>query len=194
MTHSTNLLIISGPSGSGKDAVINGLIERGVPVERVVRTITRPKRPGETDGHLYYFINEQEFKKLIDEDKLAEWAQVDNNRLYGVTKTELERVKSLKDKIGVWQIEWKGTQTVKKNMPDVLAILIEPPDIATLVRRSEARGQQTEQEIKDRISYSQEFLKHHDLYDYSVINEEGKLEQTIDKVVEILKKEDYATI
>jgi len=191
MPHSTNLIIISGPSGSGKDAIINGLIERGLPVERVVTTITRPKRPGETDGHPYYFIDEQTFKELIAKDELAEWAQVDNGKYYGVTKSELARVKALKDKIGIWKIEWKGVQAVKKTMPDVLAILIEPPSIDTLVERSAKRGAQTEQEIQDRISYSQEFLKHRDLYDYSVVNEEGKLEQTIDKVVEILKKEDY---
>ncbi|OGY91425.1 MAG: hypothetical protein A3H70_00160 [Candidatus Komeilibacteria bacterium RIFCSPLOWO2_02_FULL_48_11] len=194
MPHSSNLIIISGPSGSGKDAVINSLIERGLPIESVITTVTRPKRESESEGNPYYFIDEPTFKELIDKDELAEWAQVDNGKYYGVTKTELARVKALKDKIGVWKIEWKGVQTVKKTMTDVLAILIEPPDIATLIQRSETRGQQTEQEIQDRISYSQEFLKHRDLYDYSVVNEEGKLEQTVHKVVEIIKKEGYATM
>ena len=99
MSHSTNLIIISGPSGSGKDAVINGLIERGLPIERVITTVTRPKRPGETDGQPYYFIDEPGFKKLIAKNSLAEWAQVDNGKYYGATKSELERIKALKDKI-----------------------------------------------------------------------------------------------
>lgn len=186
MSRSTNLVIISGPSGSGKDAVIEGLIKRGLPIERVITTITRSPRPGETNGHPYYFIGEPEFKELIAKDELAEWAQVDNDKYYGVTKTELARVKALKNKIGIWKIEWKGVQTIKKTMPDVLAILIEPDSIDVLVKRLEKRGTQTEQEIQERINYSQEFLKHRDLYDFSIINEEGKLEQTIDKIVEIL--------
>lgn len=191
MPHNTNLIIISGPSGAGKDSVITGLIKRGLPIERVITTVTRPMRPGESDGNPYHFTTPENFADMAANNELAEWAQVDNNRQYGITKAELERVKNLKDKIGIWQIEWKGVQIVKKTMPDIPAILIEPPDIATLVQRSEERGAQTEQEIQDRVSYSREFLKHRDLYDYAVVNEEGKLKQTVDKVIEILKKENY---
>lgn len=194
MKRSTNLVIISGPSGSGKDAVISGLVERGLPIERVITTVTRPKRPGESEGNPYYFVDEPAFKELIAKNALAEWAQVDNDKYYGVTKTELERVKALKDKIGIWKIEYKGVASAKRMIPDILAILIAPPNLEALAERSYERGQQTDSEIQDRLHYSQEFMKHKNLYNYVVVNEEGKLEQTIDKVIEILEQEGYATI
>jgi len=189
MKRTTNLVIISGPSGSGKDAVIEGLIKKRLPIERIISTTSRAMRKGESEGNPYYFIDKKTYQNLIDEDKLAEYKQVDNDEFYGVTKTEFERVKNSKDKIGIWKIDYKGVQDVKTYIPDIPAILIEPPDVETLVKRSRARGQQSETEIQERIEYSKEFLKHKDLYDYSVVNEEGKLNKTIDKVAKILKKE-----
>ena len=191
MKRSTNLVIISGPSGSGKDAVIEGLAKNGVPIERVVTTVTRPPRQGESEGRPYYFASQEHFKELINSNQLTEWALVDNGRYAGVTKTELERVLAQKTKIGIWKIEYKGVRTAKRMMPDVLAILIEPPDINALAKRSLKRGKQSESEIAERLAYSKEFLKHKNLYDYSAVNEEGKLDQTIKEVRGILKKEGF---
>ncbi len=124
-------------------------------------------------------------------NQLAEWALVDNGRYAGVTKTELERVLAQKTKIGIWKIEYQGVRTAKRMMPDVLAILIEPPDMNALAKRSLKRGKQSESEIAERLAYSKEFLEHKNLYDYSAVNEEGRLDQTVDKVIEILKKEGF---
>lgn len=192
MKRSTNLIIISGPSGSGQDSVIEGLIKRGLPVERVVTTVTRPMRPGESPGKPYYFISAGEFERLVAKDKMAEWAVVYGNKC-GVTRDELERVKNLKDKIGVWKMEWRGAEAAKKLYPDILAIMIVPPDIGALAARSEKRHQQTEEEIQARLAGSREMLEHKDIYDYVVVNEEGKLDGAIDKVTEILKQEGYAS-
>lgn len=193
MNHSANLVIISGPSGSGKDSVIAGLIDRGLPIERVITTVTRTKRVGESEGNPYYFIDEPAFKKLIANNELTEWAQVDNGRYYGTTRHELARVKALQDKIGVWKIEYQGVAAAKQMMPDILAILLAPPDLEALAERSRERGAQTDSEIQNRLHYSQEFLKHKDRYNYVVVNEEGQLEQTVDQVIDILKKEEYIT-
>jgi len=191
MKRSTNLVIISGPSGSGKDSVIEGLAKQGVPIERVVTTTTRDVRPGETPGREYYFVSENDLQKKIDNQEMAEWARVDNNRLYGVTKEELTRVQNLHDKIGIWRIDWKGVLEAKKNISDILTILIEPPDIEQLLERARGRGDDNEQELQERLAYSKEFLKHRNLYDYSVINKKGELEQTIKEVKNILAREGY---
>jgi len=188
---STNLVIISGPSGSGKDVVIEGLAKNNIPIERVITTVTRSKRKGESEGKPYHFTSQEHFKELIEKNKLAEWAEVDNAQYAGVTKEELDRVKAQKNKIGIWKIEYKGVRSVKQIMPDVLAIFIEPPDINILAEHSRKRGKQTQAEIQDRLAYSKEFLEHKDLYDYSVVNEENKLDQTIKKVIDILKKEGF---
>jgi len=191
MKHSTNLVIISGPSGSGKDSVIEGMIDRKIPIERVVTSTTREIRPKEKEGREYYFVSKEYLQKLINADEMAEWARVDNDRLYGATKKEIQRVKLLKNKIGIWRIEYKGVKFIKKRIPDILTILIEPPDIHALLDRVRKRGDKNEKEIQERLEYSKEFLKHKNLYDYAVINEEGKLDQTINKVIDILKKEGF---
>lgn len=187
---STNLVIISGPSGSGHDSVIEGLVKRGLPIERVITTVTRPPRTTESQGKPYYFVPAEEFERLITNDKMAEWATVYGNK-YGAAREELARVKSKGDKIGIWKMEWHGVAAAKKLFPDILAIMIVPPDIQTLIEHSEKRGQQGEEEIQTRLAFSKEMLEHKELYDYVVANEEGKLEATVDKVVDILKQQGY---
>ncbi|MBI2051041.1 MAG: hypothetical protein HYT31_04560 [Parcubacteria group bacterium] len=190
MKHSTNLVIISGPSGSGQDSVIQGLVDRGVPIVRPLSTVTRPMRPGEAEGKPYHFVSEQQFDELIRQNRLSEWAVVYGKKA-GITKQELERIKNIRDKIGVWKMDWQGVATAKKQYPDIVAILILPPNMETLVERSRERGQQNEKDIQERFEASRAFLTHKALYDYEVINEEGKLDQAVDKVAEILKQEGF---
>ena len=118
MKHSTNLVIISGPSGAGEDSVIEGMRERGIMVERVVTSITRPMRKGEVQGKAYYYISLEEFQKLEDNDELIEKAIVYGDKR-GVTKKELERVQAQKNKVGTWKIDFKGLVTAKKLFPDI---------------------------------------------------------------------------
>jgi len=188
---STNIIIISGPSGSGKDSVIKKLYENKMPIERIVTTTTRSPREGEKNGIDYYFVSEKEMLEKIEKNLMIEWAKADNGNYYGATKEELNRVKSLKDKIGIWKIEYKGVISAKKIIPDILTILIEPPDIETLPKRARSRGDKDEKQTKERLEYSKEFLSHKKIYDYSIINEDNKLSETTNKVIQILKKEGY---
>lgn len=188
MKRSTNLVVIAGPSGAGKDAIIEELIKRGLPIERVITTISRSKRPGEVEGRVHYFASKEEMERKIENKKLAEWANVYGN-LYGVTIKELERVQSLKDKIGIWRIEEQGVRTARKRYPDILAIGIEAPR-EDLMRRSVGRGDEEEQ-IAKRAESKKEWTGDENLYDYKVENKEGGLEEAVDKVVAILKKEGY---
>ncbi len=180
-----NIFIISGPSGAGEDSIIEGL-KKFMTIERVVTTTTREMRPGEKSGREYYFINRDDFIKLIEEKKLFEYAQEYNNNYYGVTYDEINRVKTC-GKIGIWKIEYKGVITAKKLIPKIIAIFINAP-LEILEKRIKKRGNVTEKFIKKRLEYTKEWLKHLDIYDYTVENEEGKLSQTIGRVVEIIKK------
>jgi guanylate kinase len=188
MRHSTNLVIISGPSGAGKDSVIEGLIERGLPVERVITTITRTKRPNEAEGRSYYFISPEEMKRKIENNEMAEWALVYGG-MYGVTKEELERVKAKKDKIGIWRIEEQGVRTARKLYFDILTVAITAP-LAELMKRSAGRGDE-EEEITGRATSKKEWTGEEGLYDYKVENRESSLGEAVDQVVAILKKEGY---
>lgn len=178
------IFIISGPSGAGEDSIIEGL-KKIFPIERIITTTTRQMRPGESQKNPYYFISQKEFTKGIEENKFFEYAQEYNNNYYGVTNAEIERVKK-SEKIGTWKIEYKGVITAKKIMPEVKAIFINAP-LDILKKRIQKRSNVSEEFIKERMEYTKEWLKHKDIYDYQVINEEGKLEKAINEVAEIIK-------
>jgi len=183
----SNIFIISGPSGVGEDSVISGLANY-FPIERVITSTTRPMRKGESHGNPYYFISQKEFEKKIKNNQLAEWAQEYNNNFYGVTCEELERVKNSKN-IGIWKIEYKGVLTAKKKFSEIKSIYIAPPSLEILRQRILKRDPDASNEyIKERMEYTKEWMKHENIYDYKVINEEGKLEETIKKVAEIIEK------
>ena len=182
----SNIFIVSGPSGVGEDSVIEGL-RKFFEIERVITTTTRQMRSGESQGNPYYFIDKEEFEDWIKSDKVAEYAQEYNNNFYGVTKDELERVAD-SEKIGIWKIEYKGVMTAKKKYPDIKSIYIAAPSLEILRQRILRRDPSVSQEYLDeRMDYTKEWMAHEDIYDYKVVNEEGKLEETIQKVAEIIK-------
>lgn len=183
----SNIFIISGPSGVGEDSVIEGL-RKYLEIERVITTTTRQMRPGEISGKPYYFISKKEFANRISNGEVAEYAQEYNDNFYGVTKNELNRV-ATSDRIGIWKIEYKGVMTAKKKFPEMKSIYIAAPSLEILRRRIIRRNPTVSKEyLEERMAYTIEWMKHENIYDYKVINEEGKLDATIKKVVEIIKK------
>jgi len=179
-----NLFIISGPSGSGQDSVIEGL-KKIFSIERVITTTTRPMRLGEKSGQPYYFITLAEFLKKVKEKKFLEYAKEYNDNYYGVTFKEINRVLK-SDKIGIWKMEYKGVITAKKLMPGIIAICLNAP-LKILAQRIKRRDKAPKKFIEERLAYTKEWLKHLDIYDYVVMNEEGKLNEAIKKVADIIK-------
>lgn len=181
-----NLFIISGPSGAGEDSVIKGL-EKIMPLEYIVNTTTRQMRFGEIDGKSYHFITKEQFEDGIKKGDFVEWAKQYNGNLYGVTKAEIQRVTET-GKIGIWKMEYKGVETAKKLYPEIVAIFLNAPSLEILADRIRKRDGVSEEYIQERMEYTKEWLKHTDIYDYTVINEEGRLNETIEKVAEIINK------
>ncbi len=182
----SNIFIISGPSGAGEDSIIEGL-KSHFPIERVITTTTREMRVGESQGNPYYFISRDEFEKNISENKMVEYAEEYNQNIYGVTKEELERVAQL-EKIGIWKIEYKGVLTAKEKFPEMKSIYIAPPSLEIIEQRLRRRDKNISDEyLKERLEYTKEWMKYENIYDYKVVNEEGQLEQSIAKVAEIIK-------
>ena len=180
-----NLFIISGPSGVGEDSVIDGLEDR-FPIERVVTTTSRPMRPGDSADHPYYFIDRNNFERGIVEGKFFEWAKQYNDNLYGVTHAEIRRVIE-SGRIGIWKIDYQGVITAKKLFPGITAILLTAP-LPILESRIRKRDNVTDAFVEERMKYTKEWLKHTDIYDYEVENEEGKLDQTIEKVAILIEQ------
>lgn len=183
----SNIFIVSGPSGAGEDSVIEGL-RKHFDIERVITTTSRGVRAGDSEGKPYYFISRKEFEEKISRGELAEWAEQYNNNLYGVTKDELERVKN-SGNIGIWKIEYKGVMAAKKKFPEIKSIYIAPPSLDILRKRILKRDPNISPEyLEERIEYTKEWMKHEDIYDYKVVNEEGKLDETVEKVAKIIKE------
>ncbi|MFA4831267.1 MAG: hypothetical protein WC862_02180 [Patescibacteria group bacterium] len=180
------LIIISGPSGAGEDSIIGGLKEL-LPIERVVTTTTREMRPSESAGNPYYFISKEKFKEGIAEGRFFEYAEEYNDNFYGVTFEEIKRVKN-SGRIGIWKIEYKGVMLAKKLMPEIAAIfIIAPLDI--LEKRIRRRSWVSDEYVQERMEYTKKWLEHTDIYDYTVVNEDGKLAETIREVKRIIEKE-----
>lgn len=185
MKTKNKLFIISGPSGAGEDSIIEGLKEL-FPIERVVTTTTREKRSNVFVEDPYCFISKEEFKKGIKDNIFFEYAEEDNGQFYGVTNKEIKRVIN-NDRIGIWKIEYKGVMTVKKIMPEIVSILITTQSLEILKQRLLKRGE-SEKFIQRRIDYAKEWLIHKDIYDYQVVNHEGKLDKAVKEVGKIISK------
>lgn len=180
-----NVFIISGVAGSGKDTVIDGL-QKLLPVQRIITTTTRAMRTGETEGCPYYFQSRTKFEENIATGNFAEYSTNENGELYGVTHTELKRITAT-GKITLWRVDWKGVVTIKKSYPEILALYISAP-LEILEKRLRARDKgKDETYFQERMHYTEEWLKHLDIYDYIIDNEEGKLEDTIQRVKEIIE-------
>lgn len=182
----SNVFIISGPSGAGEDSII-GELAKSLPLEKITTTTTRAMRPGEVEGKDYYFISPQEFRERLAKGNFIEHAQQYNGNFYGVTQEELARV-AKSGKIGIWKIEYKGVMTVKEKFPQIKAILINTPDLATLERRIRNRDHISEEYIQDRMAYTKKWLAHTAIYDFTIINEDGKLEEAVAQTKEIIQK------
>ncbi len=181
-----NLFIISGPSGSGQDSIIDGLTKI-LPIERVVTTTTREPRPGESEGHPYYFIPKVAFRQSLAAGAFAEHAEQYNGNIYGVTKTELDRVIA-SGRVGIWKVEYQGVKSAKKLFPGIIAIFIAPPSLDILEERLRKRDHPSETYLAERMAYTKEMLAHTSIYDYSVVNEEGKLDEAVAKTTDIIRK------
>ncbi len=179
------IFIISGPSGSGQDSVIERLAEI-MPIERVITSTTRPPRPGETSGAPYYFLSRDQFESGIERGDFIEWAREYNDELYGVTKEELLRV-AKSQSLGIWKMEYKGVITAKSLFPNIVAILITAP-LESIEARLRKRDDPTEAYLAERMTYTREWLNYTHIYDYTVENLDGKLEESVKKITEIIKE------
>ncbi len=185
----SKLFIISGlPStGSGKDSVIEGLKEEKLAFNWVITTTTRPMRPGEREGYPYCFVAKEKFKKMVEQGEFLEWAEVYGN-FYGNSKQAVE--KALRgDKPVILRIDCQGVRTYKKQIPEAVVILITIPSIEILEKRLRKRGQDSDEVIQSRLIAARKEMDNPPPFDYKVVNEEGKLDETVQKVKKIILEE-----
>ncbi len=169
MSENGILIIFSGPSGSGKDTVLNKLIAGREDIKVSVSMTTREKREGEIDGTHYYFVSREYFEKKVSEDKMLENAEYNGN-LYGTPKAPVdEMLKS--GKAVILEIEVQGAEKIRKLYPDVISIFLMPPSMRVLEERLRGRGTDDEETINHRLVIAREEIKRAPEYDYIVIND-----------------------
>lgn len=178
------LFVITGPSGAGKDSVIQQSRELGQDFETIITTSTREMRPGEAEGAPYHFISREAFEESIEKGDFLEWAEVYGN-LYGSTKAEVEDALKASDVV-VLKIDPQGARTIKKSMPEVVTIFVMPPSFDYLEKRLVGRGTDSDETIRERLRVARREMEHMLDWDYLVVNEEGKLEQAAREVIEII--------
>ncbi len=183
------LIVISGPSGVGKDTVMQRMQERGMPFHFVVTATTRPKRENEVHGVDYFFVSKEEFARMIEQNELIEYAIVYSD-YKGIPKQQVrEALASGKDV--VMRLDVQGAETVRKLAPEALLIFITTGGEEELVRRLQARKTETSDELALRIATARKELKRVEAFDYVIINHDYKLDETVDTVRAIIEAEHH---
>ncbi len=179
------LLVISGPSGSGKGTVSKALLERNSDIIFSISSTTRKKRMGEKDGVNYFFVDEDKFKEDVENEKFLEYAFVHNN-YYG-TPRDFVLKEIEKGEIVLLEIDVQGAMQVKKNYKNVVFVFLLPPNMAELKNRITKRGTETLEDIDRRYKNAFEELDFVGEYDYFVVNE--VVEDAISDIENIIKAE-----
>ncbi len=180
------LFIVTGPSGAGKDSVINSVRQQGLVFGQVVTTSSRTMRVTESEGNPYYFVTREDFQKKVSAGEMIEWAEVYGN-LYGCTKQEVE-AKLAQNDVVIVKVDPQGARAYKKMLPEAKTIFIMPPSYEYLEKRLVNRETDTPAVIKQRLATAQRELENLLDWDYLVVNEEGKLEEAAEGVIGIIHK------
>ena len=178
------LFVISGPSGVGKDTVINEYLKENDGILSISATTRLPRKGEEHEKH-YYFLTKEEFEKWIDEDNFLEYATYNDN-YYGTPKSKIrENLEKGKDVFLV--IEVQGALQVKEKLSDSVLIFIMPPSIEELENRIRNRNLDSEEMIQNRLKIAIDEMKLSSKYDYIVTN--AKIGNTKEKIELIVKNE-----
>ena len=181
------LIVISGPSGAGKDAVLTKMKESGYSLEYVVTVTTRPQRDKERNNVDYHFISTERFQEMIERKEFLEWANVYGN-WYGVPK---EPVKQALDKGQdiIVKVDIQGAATIKKILPQAVFIFLVPPSMEELALRLKQRHTESPFDLALRTRTAGEEIKQLSLFDYIVVNKRGEIDLAVSDIKAIITAE-----
>lgn len=181
------LIVISGPSGSGKGTVVKALKEMIPDLGVSVSATTRAPRAGEEHGREYFFIPRESFEEMIENGDILEHTTYCDN-LYGTPRKEAERVLS-EGRDLILEIEVDGAGQIKKKFPEAIMIMLIPPSLSVLEARLRGRGTETEEVIQSRLRRSCEEIQLAPDYNYVVVNEDGKVGECAEEIIRIMAAE-----
>ena len=183
------LVVISGPSGVGKDSVLHAMKERGLPFHFVVTTTTRPPRPNEVHGRDYFFVSKEEFARMIENDEFFEYAIVYKD-YKGNSKKQVRDALACGQDV-VMRLDVQGAATVRKLAPQAVLIFLTTQSEQELVERLKSRKMDNAEDLSLRIATAQKELKRAVEFDYVIVNSDGRLDETVDTVTAIIRAEHH---
>lgn len=182
------LVVLSGPSGVGKDALIARMKELGRPLHYVVTATTRAKRAGEKEGVNYHFLSRQEFQQMLNERRFLEWAEVYGN-YYGVPRDEITSPLS-KGLDVIVKVDVQGAATIKGILPHAIFIFLMPPSLQELEKRLNRRRSECSEDLALRLRKAKEEVESLPLFDYVITSYPDKLDDVvaqIDAIISVAK-------
>jgi guanylate kinase len=185
------LVVLSGPSGVGKDTVLNALKKSGHNFHFVVTANTRSKRPDETDGVDYIFVSKERFAEMIDNDELLEHAVVYGD-YKGIPKQQVRNALASGQDV-LMRLDVQGAATVRRLVPEAVLIFLTAPTEQELVGRLKARKTEPLDQLQLRIATSRQEMKRVCEFDYVVVNHEGQVEAAVSDVLSIVHAEHRRT-
>ena len=179
------LFIVSGPSGSGKDTILQGVFKKHPEIKLSISSITRAMRVGEVEGEKYHFISRDEFEELLKNDMLLEH-NVFVGYYYGTPKAPVEECLNAGGDM-ILEIDVNGAAQVREKMPEAISIFIMPPSFEVLKNRLSGRGTETAEVVEQRMTAALGEIARAKEYDYIVINDQ--LDVAIDDLLSIILSE-----
>ena len=181
------LIVLSGPSGVGKDALLTRIKQSGYPLQYVTTLTTRGKRANERDNEHYHFVSPGKFQEMIRNEELLEWANVYGN-WYGVPKQPVQKALE-KGQDTIVKVDIQGAATIKKLLPEVVSIILMPPSMEELVSRLNQRCTETPFDLALRIKTAGGEVEQLALFDYVVVNREDEVDLAVSEVKAIITAE-----
>ncbi len=185
------MMVISGPSGVGKDSVLRELKKSSLPIYHVITANTRSPRPDEKEGVDYFFVSREEFERMIAKDELIEYSHVYSD-YKGVPKSQIRKALA-SGKDVVLRLDVQGAEKIKKMYPEAILIFLVPSDQQEWYKRLGGRTHSHEKDMDQRIATVKEELEKARGFDYIVVNAQGKLKKAIKDIEAIITAEHHRT-
>jgi guanylate kinase len=182
------LVVLSGPSGAGKDTVRAELVRRGLPYHFALTATTRPPRAGEHDGVDYHFLSRARFEDLIATGGLMEYEQYENGHYYGSPKADVREALRAGGVV-VMRTDVRGAVSIKRLVPGAITIMVYTASLEALRRRLLARRTETPESLERRMALASDELRRVDEFDYAVLNDDGALDRAVDQTEAIITAE-----
>lgn len=181
------VVVLSGPSGAGKDAVLSAMKARSIPISYIVTNTTRPQRPGEVDNVHYHFVSSQEFESLIKRGELLEHAEV-YGRFYGVPKAPVREALA-QGKDAIIKVDVQGAMTIKKRLNGAVLIFLMPPSLEELAQRLKGRNTESPGDLEIRLDTARSEIEKLPRFDYVVMSYQDRIEKAVSDIEAIIRAE-----